>query len=89
MGNYAGGAMKAIEVMGTINSRGRLSLDEPLMMRKHSRVRVIVLFSEEQEIREDEDELEPAVESFHQGWYEAMIGKTPPVSHLWEEIEAD
>jgi hypothetical protein len=81
--------MKAIEVMGTINDQGQLSLDEPLVVGKSSRVRVIVLFSEEQEIDEDEDELESAVESFRQGWYEAMTGKTLPVSQLWEGIDAD
>lgn len=81
--------MKAIEVMGTINDQGQLSLDEPLVADKHSRVRVIVLFSEEQEIEEDEDELESAVESFREGWYEAMTGQTIPVSQLWEGIDAD
>lgn len=50
--------MKAIEVMGTINDQGQLSLDEPLEVGKSSRVRVIMLFSEEQEIDEAEDELE-------------------------------
>lgn len=47
------------------------------------------MVSEEQEIDEDEDELESAVESFRQGWYEAMTGKTLPVSQLWEGIDAD
>ncbi|HEY9796885.1 MAG TPA: HEPN domain-containing protein [Leptolyngbyaceae cyanobacterium] len=46
-------------------------------------------FTEEQEIDENEDELESAGESFRQGWYEAMTGKTLPVSQLWEGIDAD
>lgn len=84
--------MKAIKVMGTIDEQGQLSLDEPLAVGRSSRVRVIVLLSEESEeqaIDEDDDELESVVESFRQGWYEAMTGKTLPVSQLWEGIDAD
>lgn len=41
--------MKAIEVTGTVNSQGQLSLDKPLTVTEHTRVRVIVLLSEEQD----------------------------------------
>lgn len=47
--------MKAIEVMGTVNEQGQISLDKPLTIDKLTRVRVIVLLSEEEQ---DEELLE-------------------------------
>lgn len=41
--------MKAIEVTGTVNSQGQLSLDKPLTVTEHTHVRVIVLLAEEQD----------------------------------------
>jgi hypothetical protein len=55
---------------------------------KHTRVRVIVLLSENEEVQ-NEKLLESAQESFRQGWYDAMTGNTLPVSQLWEAIDAD
>ena len=80
--------MKAIEVMATVNEQGQLSLDQPLAMDKYTRVRVIVLLSESEEVP-DEEPLESAQEGFRQGWYDAMTGNTLPVSQLWEGIDAD
>ncbi len=79
--------MKAIEVKGTVNEFGQLSLDEPLTIAKHSRVRVIVIIAEENQ--EDEELVESASESFRQGWYDAMNGNTVPISQLWEGIDAE
>ena len=45
------------------------------------RVRVTVL--------SDHEPLKSAEESFRQGWYEAMTGKTIPLSELWEGIDAE
>ncbi|MBW4501489.1 MAG: hypothetical protein KME57_18490 [Scytonema hyalinum WJT4-NPBG1] len=85
--------MKAIEIMGTVDEQGQLSLDVPLSVDKHTRVRVIVLLPEEAEKEnkheEDEEISESAAESFRQGWYDAMIGNTLPVSQLWEGIDAE
>ncbi|MEA5515676.1 hypothetical protein [Nodularia sp. UHCC 0506] len=36
-------AMKAIEVMATVDEQGQLSLDLPLSVDKHSRIGVIIL----------------------------------------------
>ncbi len=80
--------MKAIEVMGTVNEQGQLSLDQPLTVDKHTRVRVIVGLTENEEVQ-DEELLESAQESFRQGWYDAMTGNTLPVSQLWQGIDAD
>ncbi|MEH2194135.1 MAG: hypothetical protein V7K98_16060 [Nostoc sp.] len=78
--------MKAIEAKGTVNELGQISLDKPLTIAKHSRVRVIVLITEENE--EDDELVESASENFRQGWYDAMIGNTVPISQLWEGIDA-
>ena len=84
--------MKAIEVTGTVNEQGQLSLDIPLTIDQHTRVRVIVLLPEEadqENNQKDEEISESAVESFRQGWYDAMTGNTLPVSQLWEGIDAE
>lgn len=79
--------MKAIEVLGTVDSRGNLALDQPLIVH-NQRVRVIVLIAEEDTDSGDEI-LEPAIEGFRQGWRDAVIGNTIPVEQLWEGIDAD
>ena len=79
--------MKEIEVMGTVNEQGQLSLDQPLTITKNTRVRVIVLLTENEEVQDEV--LESAEESFRQGWYDAMTGNTLPVSQLWQGIDAD
>ena len=80
-------AMKEIEVMGTVNEQGQLSLDQPLTITKNTRVRVIVVLTENEEVQDEV--LESAEESFRQGWYDAIIGNTLPVSQLWQGINAD
>ena len=79
--------MKEIEVMGTVNEQGQLSLDQPLTITKNTRVRVIVVLTENEEVQDEV--LESAEESFRQGWYDAIIGNTLPVSQLWQGINAD
>ena len=46
-------AMKEIEVMGTVNEQGQLSLDQPLTITKNTRVRVIVVLTENEEVQDD------------------------------------
>ncbi len=78
--------MKAIEVTGTVNNQGQLSLDEPLTVDEFTRVRVIVLLSDADS---DEESLESPQESFRQGWHDVMAGNTLPVSQLWDGIDAE
>ncbi|WP_319420654.1 type II toxin-antitoxin system RelN family antitoxin [Pleurocapsa sp. FMAR1] len=78
--------MKAIEVTGTVNNKGQLSLDEPLTVDKFTRVRVIVLLSDADI---DEELLESPQESFRQGWHDVMTGNSLPVSQLWDGIDAE
>ena len=78
--------MKAIEVTGTVNNKGELSLDRPLSVDKFTRVRVIVLLSDEDS---DEELLESPQESFRQGWHDVITANTFPVSQLWDGIDAE
>jgi hypothetical protein len=68
--------MKAVEIMGTVNEQGQLCLDTPLSVTTNTRVKIIVLLSEEEELTES------AQESFRQGWQDVMTGNTLPVSQL-------
>ncbi|AFZ13487.1 hypothetical protein Cri9333_2626 [Crinalium epipsammum PCC 9333] len=85
--------MKAIEVMGTVNEHGQLSLDIPLTAEQHTRVKVIVMLNEdpnhENNPEVDEEISESAVESFRQGWCDVITGNTLPVSQLWEGIDGE
>ena len=46
--------MKAIEVLGTVDEKSQLHIDEPLPVTGPSRVRVIAIFSGEEELEEQE-----------------------------------
>jgi hypothetical protein len=46
--------VKALELTGTVDAQRQLHLDEPLPFMGPSRVRVLILVMEEQEITEDE-----------------------------------
>ncbi|MGK7942408.1 MAG: hypothetical protein AB4062_20060 [Crocosphaera sp.] len=82
--------MKAIKRMATVNEQGSLSLDQPLSLVENSRVEVIVLIPETEEIDEyDEprETKEAILNDFRQAWHEAMTEQTIPISQLWEGIE--
>jgi hypothetical protein len=79
--------MKAIKIMATIDEHGQLTLDQPLITDKNSRVEVIVLIPEAAEIDEDDKSKEAILEDFRQAWHEAMTGQTIPVAQLWEGLE--
>ncbi|MCY7323138.1 MAG: hypothetical protein LH660_15370 [Phormidesmis sp. CAN_BIN36] len=44
--------MKAVEITGTVDERGHLQLDQPLINAKSSRVRAILLFPDAEEMEE-------------------------------------
>ncbi|BAY16014.1 hypothetical protein NIES21_18370 [Anabaenopsis circularis NIES-21] len=75
--------MKALKVMATINDQGQLTLDHPLLTDKNSRVEVIVLIPEEEEVLDNQSQTE-VLADFQQAWHEAMTGQTIPVAQLWE-----
>ncbi|GAA6616862.1 hypothetical protein [Scytonema sp. NUACC26] len=79
--------MRAQEVMGSVDEKGLLCLDEPLTVQKYSRVKVIVLFVED-EVDDDESK-ESILEGLRISLQEAKAGKTRPVSELWDDIDAE
>ncbi len=76
-----------VEVTGTIDSNGQLTLDHPLLQHKHNRVRVIVLL--EDDIDPDDTPTAEVLEGLRQGLHEALTGQTLPLSQLWDGIDAD
>lgn len=80
--------MRAQEVMGSVDENGLLCLDEPLKVQKHSRVKVIVLFVED-EMDEDDESKESVLKSLRTSLQQAKAGKTRPVSELWDGIDAE
>jgi hypothetical protein len=80
--------MKVIETNATLTEHGQLTLDEPLTLAHHSRVRVIVLVSEDGE-DPDDTPIAEIRESIYRGWQDALAGRTKPVSQLWEGLDVD
>ncbi|MBO1351766.1 MAG: hypothetical protein EBE86_032335 [Hormoscilla sp. GUM202] len=81
--------MKAIKVMGRIDDRGQLALDEPLSIDTNQRVEVIVLIPEIATLDDDDEPKAQILDDFRQAWHEAMTGQTIPVARLWEGIDDD
>jgi hypothetical protein len=79
--------MKALKVMGTIDEQGQLTLDQPLITNKNSRVEVIVLIPEVAD--QNNGSKAEALADFKQAWHEVMTGQTIPVAQLWESLEND
>ena len=81
--------MKAFEVMGKIERSGQLLLDEPLDIRSDSRVKVILLMSDDHESDPDDTPVEEVKASLRQALQEAKEGKKIPVEKMWEGIDAE
>jgi hypothetical protein len=82
--------MKALEVTGSIDQNGNLILDEPIQAENHFlRVRVIVLFTEQEENDPDDTPIEEVKASLRRGFQQAKSGQTRPISELWSRIDAE
>ncbi|MGB3493498.1 MAG: hypothetical protein WBA57_12265 [Elainellaceae cyanobacterium] len=82
--------MKAIETTATIDDEGQLSLDLPLNVAHHCRVRVIVLIPEsDEEIDPDDDPTKIVIEGIHEGWQQALAGEVRPISELWDCVDVE
>jgi phage-related baseplate assembly protein len=83
--------MQAFEVMGSVDKNGQILLDEPLELALDSRVRVILLVTNNPENDPDFDPDDTPVEeikaSLRRAFQEAKEGKTRPISELWERID--
>lgn len=82
--------MKAIEVTGSIDQKGNLILDELIHVETHpSRVRVIVLFTEQEESDPDDTPIEDVKASLRRGFEHFLAGQRLPLSQMWEGIDAE
>lgn len=82
--------MKAVEVNASIDQNGNLILDEPIQTENNSnRVRVIVLFTEQEENDPDDTPIEDVKASLKRGLQQAKAGQTKPISELWSRIDAE
>jgi len=79
--------MQALKVMAIVNEKGELTLDYPLQLKTNSRVELIVLISETEEI--EEPSKQEIIDDFRQSWHEAMTGQTIPISEVWEQLAND
>lgn len=77
--------MQAFEVMGNIDEKGQLLLDHPIQIQKPSRVKIILLITEDEGNELDTSATIQA--SLKQALQEVEVGKTRPVSELWTGID--
>ncbi|WP_017293386.1 type II toxin-antitoxin system RelN family antitoxin [Geminocystis herdmanii] len=79
--------MKAFEVMATLNNGKELLLDDHLDLVTPSRVKLIVLVSDENESDPHDTPVEEIKASLRRALQERKEGKTIPISELWEGID--
>jgi hypothetical protein len=81
--------MQAFEVMATIDEKGQIILDHNLNIPTPSRVKVIVLLTNEPESESDPDDT-PVAEikaSLRRSLQQVKAEETRPISELWERID--
>lgn len=81
--------MKAFEVMATLNNQRQLVLDQQLDIDTPSRVKVILLVSDEFEIDSDDTSIAEIKASLRQSLQEAKAGNRIPLEKMWEGIDAE
>ncbi|OKH55703.1 hypothetical protein NIES2101_02545 [Calothrix sp. HK-06] len=82
--------MKAVEVNASIDQNGNLILDEPIQTEYNSnRVRVIVLFTEQEENDPDDTPIEDVKASLKRGFEPFKAGQTRLISEIWSRIDAE
>jgi len=79
--------MQAFEVMGKVDKNGQILLDEPLEIASDSRVRVILLVTNDPDFDPDDTPVEEIKASLRRALQEVKEGKTRPISELWEGID--
>jgi hypothetical protein len=79
--------MQAVEIMGTIDERGQLLLDEPLEIDKPSRVKIILLIPDDDELESEDSSIEAIQASLKRALTEVKEQKTRPISELWTRID--
>ena len=81
--------MQAFEVMGTIDEKGQLILDHNLNIATPSRVKVIVLVTNDSEPESEHDDtpVEEIKSSLKRALQQVKTGETRPLSELWNRID--
>jgi hypothetical protein len=82
--------MRAIEVTGNVDDQGNLSLDQPVADSTPGRVRVIILYSEqdlEAEPDLDDTPIEEVKNSLRRALQEAKSGQRIPLAQMWDGID--
>jgi PHD/YefM family antitoxin component YafN of YafNO toxin-antitoxin module len=83
--------MKAIEVTGIVDETGNVCLDQPVGITAHSRIRAIILYSEESASLEEPElydtPLEEVKASLRRSLAEAKSGQRIPLAQMWEGID--
>jgi PHD/YefM family antitoxin component YafN of YafNO toxin-antitoxin module len=83
--------MKAIEVTGVVDEKGNVCLDQPVGITAHSRIRAIILYSEESVSSEETElydtPLEEVKASLRRSLAEAKSGQRIPLAQMWEGID--
>ena len=79
--------MKAFEVMATLNDNKQLLLDEQIAINTPSRVRVIVLVADDEELNGDDTPVEEIKASLKQALQEAKANQTIPLEQMWDGID--
>lgn len=81
--------MKAFEVMATLNNQKELLLDDHVDLVTPSRVKVILLVSDENESDPDDTPVEEIKASLRRALQERKEGKRIPLEKMWEGIDAE
>ena len=81
--------MKAFEVMGTLNNNNQSLLDQQLEINTPSRVKVIILVSDEEEVDCDDTPVKEIKASLRTALQEAKAGKTIPLDKMWDDIDVE
>lgn len=81
--------MQAFEMMAKVDQNGQLLLDQPLEIRSDSRVKVILLVSDDEEVDPDDTPVEEIKASLRRALQEAKEGKRIPLEQMWEGIDAE
>jgi hypothetical protein len=83
--------MKAIEVTGVVDDKGNVCLDQPVEITAHSRIRAIILYSEELVSLEESElydtPLEEVKASLRRSFAETKSGQRIPLAQMWEGID--
>ncbi len=81
--------MKTYEVMGKVDEKGQLLLDEPLDIKAVSRVKVILMVVDDNFEAPDDTPVEEIKASLRRALQEAKEGKRIPLEQMWEGIDAE